>query len=556
MNQATIAPDESRGSRYQVVARRYRPRGFVELVGQEPVIKALSQAIATRRVGHAYLFTGARGVGKTSAARIFAKCLNCAEGPTATPCQVCESCVAVATGEDVDVLEIDGASNRGIDEIRQLRANVSIRPSRSEFKIYIIDEVHMLTKEAFNALLKTLEEPPPHVKFIFCTTDPEKMPITVLSRCQRFDFAPIGTERIADRLAEIVATEGATADRDALEMLARRAAGSMRDSQSLLEQLLSLEGGHLTLAAVHHLLGTAQHHQVLEVITALAGSNAVDVLRGLDDALRQGVDVGQFAEQLLLCLRDVLVCGVGGSRDILLSDAVGDEGQLRELAHAWGTPAVLLAMQILESGLARMRYSSQPRTVMEMALVQAAHLGELVDVREVQSLAESSSPSEKKKSLPPTVESAGGEDEESGLEPDGDALTTPSGELSNAYANDPVGLWNSVLGRLDGLAAEFAGQYASVRREDSNVLVVSFAKSYSAERCERPEERRRIEQSLREIGGHHLQVQFRVDETVDASGPPVPRLSQRELIRKSYQHPFVQQVVEMFDGTVRDVQKR
>src|SRR5262245_13414514 len=192
---------------YTVLARRYRPQGFADLDGQEPVAQALTNALAANRVAHAYLFTGARGVGKTSTARILAKCLNCVKGPTATPCNECENCRAIATGDDVDVLEIDGASNNGVDEVRELRGNVQYRPSRSRFKIYVIDEVHMLSKAAFNALLKTLEEPPPHVKFIFATTEVEKIPITILSRCQRFDFAGIGTPRIVQRLREIVVGE-------------------------------------------------------------------------------------------------------------------------------------------------------------------------------------------------------------------------------------------------------------------------------------------------------------------------------------------------------------
>ena len=200
-----------------VVARRYRPQTFAELVGQEHVAQALGNAIADQRVGHAYLFTGARGVGKTSAARILAKASNCEQGPTATPATSATSAAASSRGEDVDVLEIDGASNRGIDEIRQLRQNANVRPSRARFKIYIIDEVHMLTREAFNALLKTLEEPPEHVKFIFCTTEPTKIPITILSRCQRFDFAGILTSSIAERLRQIVAAEGVEAEPEALE---------------------------------------------------------------------------------------------------------------------------------------------------------------------------------------------------------------------------------------------------------------------------------------------------------------------------------------------------
>src|SRR3984893_13864919 len=231
--------NDARPGDYVVVARRYRPQTFEELIGQEHVGRGLSGANMSHRVGHAYLFTGARGVGKTSAARILAKSLNCVHGPTPTPCNECDICLSISGGDDVDVLEIDGASNRGIDEIRQLRQNVNIRPSRARFKVYIIDEVHMLTREAFNALLKTLEEPPEHVKFVFCTTEPEKIPITILSRCQRFDFAGIHLPSIIERLGQIVAAEGVGAEPEALALLARRANGSMRDSQLLLEQLLA-----------------------------------------------------------------------------------------------------------------------------------------------------------------------------------------------------------------------------------------------------------------------------------------------------------------------------
>src|SRR5205809_2591399 len=222
---------------YTVLARRYRPQQFADLIGQEHVAQALSNALQSNRVAHAYLFTGARGVGKTSTARILAKSLNRVNGPTATPCGECDQCRAIASGEDVDVLEIDGASNRGIDEVREIRANVQYRPSRARYKIYIIDEVHMLTTPAFNALLKTLEEPPPHVKFIFATTEVNKIPVTILSRCQRFDFPGIPLPRIVERLRNIVEAEKMQADDEALELLARRAGGSMRDAQSLLDQL-------------------------------------------------------------------------------------------------------------------------------------------------------------------------------------------------------------------------------------------------------------------------------------------------------------------------------
>src|SRR5205823_14344284 len=265
------APDQPPGppAEYTVVARRYRPQQFAELIGQEHVAQALVNALQSGRVAHAYLFTGARGVGKTSAARILAKALNCVTGPTATPCDKCDSCQAIAAGEDVDVLEIDGASNNKVEEVRDLRQNVGFRPTRGRYKVYIIDEVHMLSTSAFNALLKTLEEPPPHVKFILATTEVQKIPVTILSRCQRFDFAHVGPTKIFDQLKRIVATEGHEADDDALRLVARRAAGSMRDSQSLLDQLLASSSGKLNTEQVHAVLGSAGEERVTELAAAI-----------------------------------------------------------------------------------------------------------------------------------------------------------------------------------------------------------------------------------------------------------------------------------------------
>src|SRR5437764_10683479 len=269
----TPAP-EPPPAEYTVVARRYRPQQFAELIGQEHVAQALVNALQSDRVAHAYLFTGARGVGKTSAARILAKALNCEKGPTATPCDQCESCLAIADGQDVDVVEIDGASNNRIDEARDLRQNVGFRPTRGRYKVYIIDEVHMLTTQAFNALLKTLEEPPPHVKFIFATTEVQKIPITILSRCQRFDFAHVGPGKIFEQLKRIVEREGLAAEDEALRLIARRAAGSIRDSQSLLDQLLAFGESRLTVQHVHQLLGTANEERVAEMAAAVLSRNA------------------------------------------------------------------------------------------------------------------------------------------------------------------------------------------------------------------------------------------------------------------------------------------
>ncbi len=364
-------------SDYVVVARRYRPQQFHELVGQEHVARALEGAITAGRVGHAYLFTGARGVGKTSTARILAKALNCVNGPTPHPCDQCESCLAISAGHDVDVLEIDGASNRGIDEIRQLRQNAGVRPSRSRFKIYIIDEVHMLTKEAFNALLKTLEEPPEHVKFIFATTEPEKLPVTVISRCQRFDFAGIRSDSITGRLRQIVEAEGVQADEDALALLARRAGGSMRDSQSLLEQLLSFGGKHITVADVHRMLGTATSTRMDALANAIAQRNAAAALSELDAALREGADAGQILDQLLGYCRDLMVLAVGGDPSLLLQTDPANVPNAQQVARDLGLPTILAMIQMLDQTQSRLRLSTSSRTLVELALVRLCSLENL-----------------------------------------------------------------------------------------------------------------------------------------------------------------------------------
>ncbi|MCU0707604.1 MAG: DNA polymerase III subunit gamma/tau [Pirellula sp.] len=386
----TLAGSESK---YTVVARRYRPKTFDDLVGQDTVAQALLRAIETHRVGHAYLFTGARGVGKTSTARIFAKALNASEDGSGRFDPHSEIALAIDSGEDMDVIEIDGASNRGIDEIRQLRANASIRPSRSRFKIYIIDEVHMLTTQAFNALLKTLEEPPGHVKFIFCTTDPEKIPITVLSRCQRFDFPPVHSDQILQRLQFICSNEGTEADDDALRLIARRAAGSMRDSQSLLEQLLSFGGHRITVDDVHAMLGTADETRLASFAQCMLDRNAAGALMELDKAIGAGVDPGQLAEQLLGYLRDMMALSIGGPVELMRTANPNSADSLRKSGQAWGTMTLLSTLQLLDETIVRMKHSVQSRILLEVALVQICNLQDLQLLSDVvQGLASGHSP--------------------------------------------------------------------------------------------------------------------------------------------------------------------
>ena len=348
-----------------------------DVVGQEHVAQSLRNAILSGRVAHAYLFTGARGVGKTSSARILAKALNCPNSVNAEPCHTCEICQGIATGSDVDVLEIDGASNRGIDDIRQLRANVNVRSMRSKYKVYIIDEVHMLTKEAFNALLKTLEEPPPNVKFIFCTTEPNKVPDTILSRCQRFDFGTIATSNIKLRLQQISEAEGRVVSSDAMELIARRAAGSMRDSQSLFDQLLAFGGAQIETADVHRLLGTAPDERLIELVAALIEQQPGLALDLFHTALGDGVQLAELTDQLLGYMRDLLIAAAGAKNVPFQSLADENFSRLQAQAQQWGLKRILAAMQILADTKGKMRGTTYGRSLAEMALVRLANLQDL-----------------------------------------------------------------------------------------------------------------------------------------------------------------------------------
>lgn len=365
---------------YTVVARRYRPQQFQQLIGQEATAQALENALTNERVAHAYLFTGARGVGKTSCARILAKALNCAKGPTPTPCDSCEICQSIMSGDDVDVLEIDGASNRGIDEVRDLRANVQFRPARARYKIYIIDEVHMLTKPAFNALLKTLEEPPPGVKFIFATTDVSDIPVTILSRCQRFDFGLIRPDAIAGHLRSIVAQEKLEADSAAIELLARRSGGSMRDAESLLDQLMSF-GERVTTGLVHRMLGTAPADRIAAIAAAIViNRSAKEAVDALHLALRDGSQIGEVLDQLVELWRDLMLLLSCGKDAPSLTNSLSD---LQPLAEATSLDAVMAGLDVLAATKSRLKYTGFSNMLLEMAVVRLAGIDRLLNVNEL-----------------------------------------------------------------------------------------------------------------------------------------------------------------------------
>ncbi len=386
---------------YRVLARTYRSRTFDEVVGQEAVATTLTNAIKSGRVHHGYLFTGTRGVGKTSMARILAMALNCpsADAPTTTPCGKCESCAAVLEGGDIDVVEIDAASNTGVDNIRDLRSNAAFRPARSRFKIYIIDEVHMLSTGAFNALLKTLEEPPSHVKFVLATTEPHKVPATIQSRCQRFDFHAIDSVRIAEHLRKIVDAEGIKADEVVLKRVARLANGSMRDALSLLDKLLSYESEHLTAEVAGAVIPPPHDELASAVMTCVANRDGPGALRELDRALQSGRTVERFCDHLIEHVRTLmLMCVCGHDTDLVdIVDQV--RPKLAEQADRFDAPTYVYMVTLLEELRRNVKFSGAARALADAAVVRLAmshqftEIGALIERLEAGDAGAPSSPS-------------------------------------------------------------------------------------------------------------------------------------------------------------------
>jgi DNA polymerase-3 subunit gamma/tau len=468
-------------------------------------------------------------------------------------------------------LEIDGASNRGIDEIRQLRSNVNIRPSRSRFKIYIIDEVHMLTTPAFNALLKTLEEPPEHVKFIFCTTDPEKVPITVLSRCQRFDFPPVETESIVDRLRFIVESESVTAEEEALQLLARRAGGSMRDSQSLLEQLLSFCGERITPESVHQLLGTADSGRLSTIAAQLIARDAAAALGEIDKAIREGVEIGQLAEQLLGHFRDMMAVVVGCDADMLLHSPASEFSSLRDTGEQLGLETLLAVVQILDQSLTRMRQSTHARTLLEVATIRICNLESLDELSSLiaqlgQPLAKqpghtprSGSPTGAKPPSPPSTAQSGpstaSQKKNPKLAESAPSSSDPALTVTPLSADSAASVWKQALKIFEDMTADHGSRYERVAIIGPNQLAVYFSERYTLdkERCERPERKARIEEALLRVTGQRIRVTF---ETTRESSPQKPRkpvVSRRQRMREKEQNPLVRKALELFEGEITDL---
>ncbi len=368
---------------YLVLARKWRPQVFEEVIGQKHITRALQNGISQQRVAHAFLFTGARGVGKTSTARILAKALNCERGTQINPCNQCTNCQEITHGTSIDVIEIDGASNRGIDEIRELRENVRYTPAKSRYKIYIIDEVHMLTKEAFNALLKTLEEPPPHIIFIFATTEPHKIPATILSRCQRYDFKRIPLREVVGNLKRIVDEEEIQISQRGLLSIAQESEGSMRDAESLLDQVIAYAGREIRDEDIAEVLGLIDRKILNDTIEAIADRDVERCMEAVEHVYHFGYDLQHFCRELLQYLRHLIVIKLSERPERLMELPEEELGSLKKQAEKFQFDQLNHLFSLLLKGEQEIAQSAFPRTMLEVVLIRMATSRAILSVDEM-----------------------------------------------------------------------------------------------------------------------------------------------------------------------------
>lgn len=553
---------------YVVLARRYRPQTFEDLVGQGPIVTTLRNAIRSNRVAHAYLLAGPRGVGKTSMARILSKALNCQHGPTDTPCNICDICRCISEGNDIDVLEIDGASNRGIDEVRNIRQNVGYAPSRARYKIYIIDEVHMLTREAFNALLKTLEEPPAHVKFIFATTAANRLPETVQSRCQRFDFKNISIHDIEKRLLDICKAEGVQVEPAAIHMIARYARGGLRDSQSVLDQLLSFCKDKISPEDVNFVLGCIDEDKIQGMFDSFVKKDVSSALRIVDEVLTDGKTPGEFIDQLLPCVRDLLIFSSCGQEATWFEF---NASFVQRYGKSFSCDTLMYMVQILSDAKMRTTDSLLQRILLEMAVIKLCRMESVGSLNEIVEKIASledrlvrckSEPVGKNEEIVPVQKSVTTQMVlESGSE-EYHTTATKGSDFENL--RDEKTVWEKVLlmtqsKKKSTWALLKEGRFVGFKDGE---ITIEFPGNYSfhKEKLDQTEEKKLIEQCAKEV----VQGNVRLKLVVSKNGSPEKRKanvssghesSDPQPVDSLLSEPTVKKTLDLFGGHVVKVNK-
>jgi DNA polymerase-3 subunit gamma/tau len=494
---------------YTVFALKWRPQNFDEIVGQKHIVATLKSAIKSNRLAHAYLFAGPRGVGKTSTARILAKALNCKDGPTLNPCQICASCKEISQGRSLDVIEIDGASNRGIDEIRTLRENVKFAPTQGKFKIYVIDEVHMLTEPAFNALLKTLEEPPEFVKFIFATTHPDKIPPTILSRCQRFDFRRIPVMEIIAQLERIIAVEKINVDKEVLFAIAKSSDGALRDAESVLDQLVSFSQENISLKDVVLLLGLVEQDAMFEITDKIIHKDSNAALKLLNEVIDNGKDINVFLTNLIEHFRNLMVAKItcADSKLIDLPEDICEK--LLKQSQAFSLEEIFTAFNILVNTQEMSKRLESLRIPLEIALVKLSH-----NKKESSFNPSSSEHRSEIKPMPPKTQSPTatqiikGERNEASF----------SDIAKVASLNDIKNIWQNIIDSLSKIkmsVATYLNEGSPIKLE-KNILAIAFPKDFllHKESLETKENKALIEKTISELLNSNLKVNFVLSQEI------------------------------------------
>ncbi|HWD18473.1 MAG TPA: DNA polymerase III subunit gamma/tau [Verrucomicrobiae bacterium] len=559
---------------YQVIARKYRPQHFEDVVGQEHVTQTLRNAIGSGRIAHAYLFVGPRGTGKTTVARIFAKCLNCTGGPKPVFEDSDPKVQEITEGRSMDVLEIDGASNRGIDEVRELRETVKYAPASSKFKIYIIDEVHMLTKEAFNALLKTLEEPPAHVKFMFATTEPEKVLPTILSRCQRFDLRRIPTTLIVKHLKEIAGKENVQIDDAALQAIARGADGGMRDAESALDQLISFCGDQIAESDALSMFGLAAQGQILGLSEAVLAGDTNTALRQLNDLAKQGKDLGRLISELLNHFRNLLIFQVGKGDLSLLEVSEAEAGALTQQSPKATTDALTRIMEVLTDCEGRLRDTTSKKILVEVTIFKMIEARNAVSIdtilgRVQQLRAEAAG------SAPAAVAAPAARPAAAAPTPPPPAPAAPAPVVAAAGTTDLATLWTQLLERVE-MARKFLHSFLKAAQPVSlvkNVLTIGLP---DPSLVDNSSNHAVLQTKLAELGHPGCQVRFVTIEApllpeapaVPASAPApaarptaaAPRPAEKARVEpptfdaETFKNdPLIQKALEVFKGQIIEV---